>query len=348
MHSKKLLSLALSLFMAESVVASPCKPKTTTAAASVASTALIESTTTILPVTSTTDTTLATVETSTAAETSETETEAATTLLTSTTAALAVDTTTTEEGTTTAGETTTAVGDTTTTAAETTATTETGTTIGEAQTTTTADAETTTTEVTTTTTVEPVCAQTLVLANPTPIFDSKATVDDHYKTVVPPFPIEIFGVGSTDVYVSVNGLVTLNDYSTIYSNTALPSQFLPISIMPYWDDLANFQNTCNSGIYYDVYETDRGNTFSIEWQLDTPGSGETGEHFSASFYQDFPGLVRFEYYKTTKHGSSATVGLQNGQLYAQYSYNQANSVPDEFYVEIDTSSGVGVIESGIL
>ncbi|KAG7419517.1 hypothetical protein Forpe1208_v002176 [Fusarium oxysporum f. sp. rapae] len=268
MHSKKLFSLALSLFIAESVVASPCKPKATTAA----------------------------MET----------------------------TATTETGTTT--------GETTTT---------------EAQTTTTAEAETTTTEAKTKTAVEPFCAQTLLLANPTPIFDSESAFDDGYRNVVPPFPIEVYGVGSTDVYVGTNGFVPLNDGSSSYNNGPLPAQNLPsISIMPYWDDLVIRAGTCNTGIYYDVYETDHGNTFTIEWQLGSIGLGAgTGEHFSATFYEDFPGLVRFEYYQTTKHGSSATVGLQNEQQYSQYSYNQDNSVPDQFFVEIDTSSGVAVIDT---
>ncbi|EMT72860.1 hypothetical protein FOC4_g10004347 [Fusarium odoratissimum] len=330
MHSKKLLSLALSLFIAESVVASPCKPKTTTDATSVTSNTLSESTTTILPVSSTTETTLATIETSTAAETSETETETetTTTLLTSTTATSAVDTTTTEEGTTTVGETTTAV---------------------EAQTTTTAEAETTT-EAATTTAAEPVCAQTLLLANPTPIFGSGNTVDDDSRSVVPPFSIEVYGVGSTDVYVGSNGFVTLSGGSSSFNNGPLPAQSLPsISIMPYWDDLIIRGGTCNTGIYYDVYETDRGNTFTVEWQLSSIGLGDAaGEHFSASFYEDFPGLVRFEYYQTARHGSSATVGLQNGQQYSQYSYNQDNSIPDQFFVEIDTSSGTALTLSGAL
>ncbi|KAF5653515.1 hypothetical protein F25303_2223 [Fusarium sp. NRRL 25303] len=359
MHSKKLLSLALSLLLAESVVAGPCKPRTTTAAIS-------ESTTIIPSVSSTTETSQTTIETSTAAETSETETETetetATTLLTSTTVTSAVDTTTTEEGTTTADETTTAVGETTTTAAETTGTTETGTTTAEALTTTTSEAETTTADATTTATseaetttadattttaAEPACAQTILLANPTPIYTSDNTYDDQYKSVTPPFPIGVFGVSSTNIYVSTNGVVSLNDGAYTYSNIELPAENLPsIAILPYWDDLIVRTGACNTGIWYDVYETDRGNTFTIEWQLGSIGFGAaTGEHFSASFYEDYPGLVRFEYYETTKHGSSATVGVQNGQDFSQYSVNQDNSVPNQFFVEIDTSSGVGVIDS---
>ncbi|KAF4483526.1 hypothetical protein FAGAP_11696 [Fusarium agapanthi] len=352
MHSKKLLSLALSLFIAEAVVASPCKPKTTN---SVASTTLSESTTTIPSVPSTTETTLATIETSVASETSETETETATTLLTSTTAASAADSSTTEGGATTAEETTTAAGGTTTSAAETTATTETGTTTGdttttEAQTTTAAEAETTTAEATTTTAREPACAQTFVLANPTPIFDSGSISDDSARNVVAPFPIGVFGTMSTNVFVTTNGVISLDDSSTRYTNDALPDEYLPsTSIMPYWDDLIIRVGACNTGIYYDVYESDRGNTFTIEWQLGSVGTGAaTGEHFSASFYEDFPAVVRFEYYQTTKHGSSATVGLQNGEQFSQYSFNQVDSIPDQFYIVIDTSSGDALTASGSL
>lgn len=302
-------------------------------------TTLLTSTTAISAVdTSTTEEgTTSTGETTTAAETSETGTQT-TTLLTSTTATSAVDTTT-EEGTTTADETTTAVGETTTTAAETTSITETGTT--------TAEAETTTADATTTTAAEPACAQTILLANPTPIFISDNNYEDQFKSVTPPFPIGVFGVSSTSVYVSTNGVVSLNDGAFSYNNGQLPSENIPsIAILPYWDDLIVRTGACNTGIWYDVYETDRGNTFTIEWQLGSIGFGAaTGEHFSASFYEDFPGLVRFEYYETTKHGSSATVGVQSGQDFSQYSANQDNSVPDQFFVEIDTSSGVGVIDS---
>ncbi|KAF5724541.1 hypothetical protein FMUND_715 [Fusarium mundagurra] len=339
MHSKKLLSLALSLFAAESVVAGPCKPKTTTSATSVASTTLAASTTTTLPVSSTADTTVATIVTS------DTETEAATTLLTSTTAASAADTTTTEEGMTTADETTTTVVETT----------ETGTTTGEtttteAQTTTTAEAETTTAEATTTTAAEPVCAQTLVLANPTPIMvDPLVNTDDGNQGFTAPFPIGVFGASSTSVFVSPNGFLSLDQGSSAYGNYALPRSSIPaVSILTYWDDQYFRRDMCNTGVFYGVHETDRGQTLTVEWYVGSNADIVFNEHYTASFYEDFPGLVRFEYYTTTRHGSSATIGVQNGQDYTQYSYNQENAVPDQFYVEIDTSFGVGGIDSGPL
>ncbi|SCO34728.1 uncharacterized protein FFMR_03608 [Fusarium fujikuroi] len=308
---------------------------------------LAGSTTAILPVSSTTDTSVAVIETSTTAETSETDTETATTLLTSTTAA-SVDTTTTGEGTATAIETTTAA------ESGTTATTEAVTTTGdatttEAQTTTTAEAETTTTTeaATTTTAADPGCAQTILLANPTPIFDAQnGRYDDFNTGVTAPFPIEFFGAASSSVYVSTNGFLSLDSGSNSYANTGLPTESIPSnSIMPYWEDLLITEGTCNTGIFYDVYETARGNTFTIEYNVGSlqPSLIGTGEHFSVSFYEDHPGLVRFEYYQTTKHGSSATIGLQSGEMFSQFSFNQENSVPDQYFIEIETTQGGGAL-----
>ncbi|KAF5608202.1 uncharacterized protein FSUBG_4737 [Fusarium subglutinans] len=354
MHSKKLLSLALSLFVVESAVGSPCKPRTSSDT-SVASSTLAESTTAILAVPSTTDTTVAVVEASTTTETSETEAETATTLLTITTAT-SVDSTTAEEGTTTAAETNTAAVETTTTGPETTATTEAVTTTGEtttaeAQTIATADAETTT-EATTTTAADPGCAQTLLLANPTPIFDAQnGRYDDSYNIVNPPFPIGVFGAASRNVFVSTNGLLSLDSGASHYANYQLPAELLPsTSIMPYWDDFLITEGTCNTGIFYDVYETARGNTFTIEYNVGSlrPSFIGTGEHFSVSFYEDHPGLVRFEYYQTTIHGSSATVGLQSGDLFSQFSFNQDNSIPDQYFIEIETNEEGSTTRTGSL
>ncbi|KAF5986350.1 peptidase s8 s53 subtilisin kexin sedolisin [Fusarium coicis] len=286
--------------MAESVVTGPCKLKTTTSATSVASTTLVASTTTTLPLSSTTDTTVATIVTG------DTETEAATALLTTATAISVGDTTTTKEGTTTA------VG-------ETTATTETGTTTADtttakAQTTTTTEAETTTAEATTTTAAEPVCSQTLVLANPTPIItDTLVSSDDGNQGFTVPFPIGVFGVSSTSVFVSPNGLLSLDTGSSTYNNNPLPrTNILAVSILPYWDDQYFRRDTCNTGVFYDVYETGRSQTLTVEWHVGSNADTGFNEHYTASFFEDYPGLVRFEYYTITRHGGSATIGVQNG------------------------------------
>lgn len=118
--------------------------------------------------------------------------------------------------------------------------------------------------------------------------------------------------------------------------------------MPYWDDLfVNSGGLCGVGITYEVHETERGQTFTVEYNVD----GSDGEnHFTVSLYQDHPGLIRFAYYNT-RHGGSATVGvqnLQNGQqLYSQYSFNTP-SISDNSFVEIDTGSGNAITTTGQL
>ncbi|KAH7242677.1 hypothetical protein BKA59DRAFT_481179 [Fusarium tricinctum] len=326
MHSKKLLSLALSLFVAESVVASPCKPPSS-ASSSIASTTLSESTTTIISVSSTTDS-------ETATESSEAETDTATTLATSTITTAAVDTTTAAvETSIVLIETSTASNEATTTSSETT---------------------TTAAEAGTTTAAEPFCAQTTVLANPTPFpkFDSEAEfgADDDYDSVTLPFPVGIFGSSSSTVYASTNGFLSLDSGSAAYENKQLPTTNAPpISIMPYWTDLHVPSNTvCGTGIAYEVHETSKGQTFTVEYYIGTPGTSPSSEHFTVSLYKDYPGLVRYVYYKTSGHGQFATVGLQNGNLFSQFSFNSAGSIPDQFFIEIDTSSGVAVTTSGQL
>jgi hypothetical protein len=217
---------------------------------------------------------------------------------------------------------------------------------------TTTQGETSTAEAETTTTAEAFCAQTTILANPTPIFAGSEGViyDDDYRTVEAPFPVGVFGSSSSTVYVSTNGILSLGSGAIAFTNKELPTTAVPsISIMPYWDDLFILNDQiCGAGITYDVYETSRGQTFTVEYYLSSGGGAGLSEHFTVSLYEDSPGLVRYVYYKTSQHGNSATVGLQNGQLFSQFSFNSFNSIPDQFFIEIDTSSGVAVTTSGQL
>jgi hypothetical protein len=292
--------------------------------------------------------------TSQASETSQAE-ETATTLVTVTTkgesSTVLIETSTAISEATITAETTT--GADTTTGAETTtaeATTTAETTTAEAGTTTT-DVATTTTEAETTT-AEAACPQNTVLANPTPIFVASAdnpAYDDSYKMITIPFPVGIYGASSSDVYVSTNGILSLFSGTSLFGNNELPYSSAPeVSLMVYWDDLFITSAACNVGIFYDVSETDRGQAVTVEWNV---GANGNVEHFTATLYKDHPGLVRYEYLETSKKGNSATIGLQNlldDPLYYQFSYNTINSIPNQYYVEIDTSSGEAVTTSGDL
>ncbi|KAG5656937.1 hypothetical protein KAF25_011106 [Fusarium avenaceum] len=316
MHSKKLLSLALSLFVAESVVASPCKPPLS-ATSSIVSTTLPESSTTIISVPSTTNS-------ETATGSSEAETGTATTLASSTITTAVVDTTTA------AVQTSTVLIQTSAASSE--------------ATTTSSEATITAAEAGTTTATEPFCAQSTVLANATPFsnFNTQVGADDDYDSATLPFPVGIFGSSSSTVYASTNGFLLLDSSSAAYDNGQLPTKNAPpISIMPYWVDLYVPSNAvCGTGFAYEVHETSKGQTFTVEYHLGIYGTSPSSEHFTVSLYKDYPGLVRYVYYQTSGHGDIATVGLQNRELFSQFSYRSLGSIPDQFFIEIDTSSGV--------
>lgn len=301
---------------------------------SIVSTSVSESTTAILSLESSTGSDTSTLDTTT--ETSKVETGTTTTLVSSTTATSEVEVTTTETESSTKLATSTATTDATTSGQTTTTT---------ADITTTTEAETTTTEAG--------CPRVTVLANPTPIFVSDpdgVVYDDTYKAVQVPFSVGVFGASSSTVYVSVNGFLSLFDSGGYFTNRDLPTEGAPrVAIMPYWDDLfVNSGGLCGVGINYEVYETERGQTFTVEYYV----AGSQGDdHFTVSLYKDYPGLLRYVYYATAGHGNSATVGaqnLQNGQqLFFEYSYNTP-TILDNSFLEITTSTEGIALVSGQL
>ncbi|KAL4728784.1 hypothetical protein ACLX1H_003183 [Fusarium chlamydosporum] len=339
MYSKRLLPLALSLFAVELVIAGPCKP-ISSAASSTVLTSVSESTTAILSLESSTGSETSTLDTTT--ETSKVETGTTTTPVASTATTTEVAVTTTETESSTELDTSTATTDATTGHATTTT----------ADITTTTEAETTTTEAETTTT-EAGCPRVTVLANPTPIFvadSDDSGWDETYEVVEVPFPVGVFGASSSVVYVSANGFLSLF-YSTYESqNEELPSALAPsVAIMPYWDDLfVTTVKVCGLGINYEVHETERGQTFTVEYYVE---SSQGDVHFTVSFYKDYPGLVRYVYYATAGRGNSATVGVQNlrngQQLFFEYSHDTP-AILDNSFIEITTSTEAITVTSGQL
>ncbi|KAF4435735.1 hypothetical protein F53441_13439 [Fusarium austroafricanum] len=255
MNSKKLLSLALGLLVAESRSRQSLQNLPPLPLVRPMTSATLSESATSIPIPSFTETiSLATSQTDTVTETGETKTRTATTLVSSSTTAVTVpvDTTTTE------GETPTASVDTST--ATEAATTSGETTITAAESSTTTADETTTTVAATTTTQEAGCAQTTVLAHRTTIFESG-------------------GLGYDDdlVAFSVAGRRLLD-----FQNPTTACQDAPYtSIMPYWDDLyVASEMICGIGISYEVHQTDRGQMFTVEYYIGSNGAGPDGNHFT--------------------------------------------------------------------
>ncbi|KAF4992904.1 hypothetical protein FGRMN_6847 [Fusarium graminum] len=200
---------------------------------------------------------------------------------------------------------------------------------------TTSDIESTTTTAEETTTELPPGACGSVLSAPTPIFGT-AYSDDDNRQVVSPFAISAFGSSGSNIWVSTNGFVTVNSNAgaSSFNNRGLPTnQVAPLSVFAYWDDLA-VSGDGQDRIEYEVSGDSGQRTMTINWCVKTLAlSNQQSNQFTATFYENDPGIALFRYYKTTQGGTSATVGGQNtdANSFVQYEANQAGSVVDRSF-----------------
>ncbi|KAH6962720.1 hypothetical protein DER45DRAFT_640382 [Fusarium avenaceum] len=207
------------------------------------------------------------------------------------------------------------------------------------------ESTTTTTEEATTATELPLGACSSVLSAPTPIFSAGTFVDDLSAPVTFPFAISAFGSSGTAITVSTNGFLTVNSGqgASNFVNGALPDNGIaPISILPYWDDLA-VSGDSQDRIEYEISGDGGERTITINWYLKTLSLlDQKSNQFTATFYENDPSIALFRYYKTTQGETSATVGGQNTDTgnSVQYEFNQDSSVADRSFVRLDlTGSG---------
>jgi len=154
--------------------------------------------------------------------------------------------------------------------------------------------------------------------------------DDESAEIIPPFPVNLYGMTWTSFYVSDNGYITFGSPSSIYYNTIIPSKYVQTGIFPHWDDLLP---TYQSGLYTKTTGEPPSRRFVVEWK-DFPHWYLCWEDicdgitFEVIFYEDEPEKIAFSYYDVYfgssyyDKGGSASVGVQlspsNGQ---QFSYN---------------------------
>ncbi|KAB5542730.1 hypothetical protein GE09DRAFT_1191994 [Coniochaeta sp. 2T2.1] len=224
---------------------------------------------------------------------------------------------------------------------------------------------------TTSTSVSTCMASHPVLASPTsaiPGVDDtlQASNSDGFFKISLPFPIKIYNVSSTEVFMAVNGILflqdpsesplvpdiflieTVNSSAAGYSNTPLPSDHcnstthvcyasqLPSSyaLAAFWDDLLLAENT-TQGLWHEVVqlttpEVQRSAVF--EWYTTHQDHQDLAYHFTVQFFEHHPDWITVTYYSVGMEGISATVGVQgrgDGAV-SMYSYN------------------AGVIESGLV
>lgn len=156
-----------------------------------------------------------------------------------------------------------------------------------------------------------------VLANPTPIVGdiagSPVNADDEYYQLEIPFPIHIYDKSSNIVFVTVNGVLSLDSGSHSFSRVAPPTNTLPpYSVMGFWSDLYLYQNT-PQGIYYEVAGEVGARTITFEWYCSHFRQPDQYYHFTMAFFEGRPGAVTLKYYDVLDKGSQAAVAVQGNE-----------------------------------
>ncbi|KAK3667354.1 hypothetical protein LTR22_001870 [Elasticomyces elasticus] len=168
-------------------------------------------------------------------------------------------------------------------------------------------------------------------------------VDDAVYTVTIPFALTVYGVASSTIQISSNGVLGLSAVTSDYANAALPQYTInSVGVFPCWDDLLIFQST-PQGIFYSVDGTAPARSITFEWYTSHYQNATYYYHFLVSFWENLPNVTTFDYlaslpiliacggqeqpliHNMTDGGISALAGIeaQGPGKYSQYTNNQA-------------------------
>ncbi|CAF0755167.1 unnamed protein product [Adineta ricciae] len=186
-------------------------------------------------------------------------------------------------------------------------------------------------------------APSMVLTNAIPIFTAalNGSIDDIYYNVTLPLNITLYNTTTNFVQVSTNGVLCLDNCSTIYTETTLPSSnFSGATAFPYWDDLYVYANT-SQGIYYEVQGNTPNRTVIFEYYCSHYRKPEEYYHFQVVFFEQKPGVVKYIYYDVSDRGISCTIGIQASCTgpFMQHAFHQMNSAVPNMTLTYDTNKG---------
>ncbi|KAF9877078.1 methyltransferase domain-containing protein [Colletotrichum karsti] len=176
------------------------------------------------------------------------------------------------------------------------------------------------------------------------------TGDEEFTFVVLPFSIGVFGTFDTNVYVSVNGRLSLYGANYAHTNYQLPDTYLPsVSMLAYYDDL-NLTSSNHIVAYQVLGSVSGSRNVTFEWVTEHWQFRNQVYHFTATFEEAQPGIVTYRYYTISDKGRSATVGAQNllrrnQPKFTQYTFDTPNSVRDRTFVRLNTT-GAGSFTTG--
>ncbi|KAK4895773.1 hypothetical protein LTR27_006255 [Elasticomyces elasticus] len=150
-------------------------------------------------------------------------------------------------------------------------------------------------------------------------------VDDAKYTVTIPFAITVYGVASSTIGVSSNGILGLSAVTTDYANAVLPAYTInSVGVFPCWDDMI-INVGAPQGIFYGVEGTAPNRAITFEWYCSQYNNVTFYYHFLVSFWENMPNVTTFDYLNMSNSGISATSGIeaQGPAKYSHYSFNQA-------------------------
>ncbi|KAF3939223.1 hypothetical protein ABW19_dt0209688 [Dactylella cylindrospora] len=196
-----------------------------------------------------------------------------------------------------------------------------------------------------------------ILADPTsaagwePPFPAEFDSDDTYYRIELPFEVEIYGFSSSLLFVSVNGLIWLDEHAQgnyqFYYNDAdnggadlpLGAEDLPdIAILPFWSDLVVNAGT-KQGVFYEITGSPGSRTVTLEFLASAYLSTTTDYHFTVAFSEAAPNKVTFKYYQIadSAYGTVAVQHFSAGDV-LQFSRYGSSVVPG-LTVQVDTAAG---------
>ncbi|KAI5463870.1 hypothetical protein BGZ63DRAFT_382475 [Mariannaea sp. PMI_226] len=184
----------------------------------------------------------------------------------------------------------------------------------------------------------------VTLADPIPIIGSLGgaadNYDDKFYPIVCSFPVTIYGHSSTQVFVNINGTLTLDVGDASYGYQPLPFRngSLPqYTLLPFWCDLYIYKDT-PQGIYYEISGQAPTRTLCVEWYVSRYRDPNQYYHFNVTLEEARPNIAVYKYFEALDKGGACTIGAQGPDSAQMWSHNQQKALPG-VQVVIDTSSG---------
>ncbi len=150
---------------------------------------------------------------------------------------------------------------------------------------------------------------------------STLNADDGTITLSLPFAFTFYGQTFTEVIVGSNGVLHFGNPASPneYSNSSLPRSAGGYMIAAFWDDLTVL-NSQGSYVYYGTVGTDK---FVIEWR-NVHRYGDSTVNYTFQVVLVKNGDIYISYRDLSGTVTSSTVGIQNGSVALQVTYNGSN------------------------